>query len=57
MTLDGKVALASTRRMVDAGGTPVKIYPAPEGEPQNALPLPLLQRDFIKIIVKNLSLR
>ena len=34
--------------MVDAGGTPVKIYPAPAGEPQNALPLPLLPRDFIK---------
>jgi len=47
MTRDGRVALASTRRMVDAGGTPVKIYPAPTGEPQNALPLPLLLRDFI----------
>ena len=47
MTRDGRVALASTGRMVDAGGTPVKIYPTPAGEPQNALPLPLLSRDFI----------
>ena len=43
--------LASTGKMVDAGGTPVKIYPAPAGEPQNALPLPLLPRDFIKKMI------
>jgi len=39
--------LASTGRVVNASGTPVKIYPAPAGEPQNALPFPLLPRDFI----------
>jgi len=39
--------VALTGRVVDAGRTPVKIYPAPVGEPQNALPLPLLPRDCI----------
>jgi len=42
--------VASTR-VVDTGGTPVKIYPAPVGEPQYALPLPLLPRDFIKKMI------
>jgi len=37
-------------RVVDASGTLVKIYPAPTGEPQIALPLLLLPRDFIKMI-------
>jgi len=43
--------VASTARVVDAGGTPVTIYPAPAGEPQNALPLPILLRDFIKKMI------
>ena len=34
-------------RVVDASGTPVKIYPAPAREPQNALLFLLLRRDFI----------
>ena len=34
--------------IVDAGGKPVEMYPAPEGEPQIALLLLLLPRDFIK---------
>ena len=41
-------SVASTCRVVDAGGTPVKIYPAEAGEQQNALTLSLLPRDFIK---------
>jgi len=34
--------------IVEAGGKPVEMYPAPAGEPQIALPLPLLPRDFIR---------
>jgi len=38
---------ASTGRVVDAGGTLVKIYAAPTEELQNALPLLLLLQNFI----------
>jgi len=39
--------VASTGSVVDNGGTPVKIYPAPAEELQNTISLPMLPLDFI----------